>query len=58
MEKHNREKQSYEAPIFKKVRLEVKESLLGDCFLSPTNNPAALGCRTLTAGCVMSPGIR
>jgi hypothetical protein len=47
-------KKLYTAPSIRKVRLDIKESVLGDCFSSANPTPAPI-CQTPTITCVI-PG--
>jgi len=49
-------KKRYEAPVLKKVRLVVKNAVLGGCHSSPNLDPkeGGIACSTLT-GCYNPP---
>jgi hypothetical protein len=49
------EKKPYEAPTIKKVRLEVKNSVLADCHTSPTMSAATTFPCSVT-GCYTTSG--
>lgn len=48
------EKKPYEAPMVKKVRLEVKESVLAVCHTSQSLDPSYLpgGCQLISNHCL------
>jgi hypothetical protein len=51
------EKRAYQAPKIEKVRLTVKNSVLGTCHVSPL--PTAFtpqGCDVIFVGCYEGPG--
>ncbi len=48
-------KKPYQAPEVKKVKLEVKESVLAFCHTSPEMTPGDSGPNCISSGCFTKP---